>query len=213
MGITMKRATIKSCMPYQELHDLLLCRGRLGNSFPGSLHRILKVTKRRMAIRASSWQGAHTWAQSSCWYCFCPLTSLSSSLRLQWLQRRSRNQTSFFVGVSAASDRISKKENMHLLSVFPCLSFSYLFSSLFCIFPSQIFQFYSNQISTTSPYFGFQKTTLSYFLFCASVNLRDQLAWPVSKQPCIVNESSVISVPSNIKVDQDQSICGMDKPY
>ena len=104
---------------------------------------------------------------------FCPLTSLSYSLRLQWLQRRSRNQTSFFVGVSAASDRISKKENMHLLSVFPCLSFSYLFSSLFCIFPSQIFQFYSNQFSTTSPYFGFQKTTLSYFLFCASVNLRD----------------------------------------
>ena len=70
---------------------------------------------------------------------FCPLTSLSYSLRLQWLQRRSRNQTSFFVGVSAASDRISKKENMHLLSVFPCLSFSYLFSSLFCIFPSQLF--------------------------------------------------------------------------
>ena len=62
MGITMKRATIKSCMPYQELHDLLLCRGRLGNSFPGSFHQILKVTKRRMAMRASSWQGAHTWA-------------------------------------------------------------------------------------------------------------------------------------------------------
>ena len=111
--------------------------------------------------------------KSSSWYFFCPLTSLSYSLRLQWLQRRSRNQTSFFVGVSAASDRISKKENMHLLSVFPCLSFSYLFSSLFCILPSQIFQFYSNQFSTTSPYFGFQKTTLSYFLFCALVNLRD----------------------------------------
>ena len=123
-------------------------------------------------------------------------------ITMKTLQRRSRNQTTFFVGVSAASDRISiKKGNMHLLSVFPCLSFSYLFSSLFCIFPSQLFQFYSNQFSTTSPYFGFQKTTLSYFLFCASVNLRDQLAWPVSKQQCIVNESSVISVPSNIKVD------------
>ena len=148
MGITMKRATIKSCMPYQELHDLLLCRGRLGNSFPGSFHQILKVTKRMMAMRASSWQGAHTWAQSSSWYCFCPLTSLSSSLRLQWLQRRSRNQTSFFVGVSAASDRISIKQGKHAFALrislleffvfvlkpilyFPIPTFSILFQPIF----------------------------------------------------------------------------------
>ena len=62
---------------------------------------------------------------------------------------------------------------LSLLSVFPCLSFSYMFSCLFCIFPSQLFQPYSNQFSTTSPYFGFQKTTYSYFLFCVSVNLKD----------------------------------------
>ena len=60
--------------------------------------------------------------------------------------------------VENVTEILSKKENMHLLSIFPCLSFSYLFSSLNCIFPSQLFQLYSNQFSTTSPYFGFQKT-------------------------------------------------------
>ena len=39
---------------HQELHDLLLCRRRLGNSFPMSFNRILEVAKRRMAMRASS---------------------------------------------------------------------------------------------------------------------------------------------------------------
>ena len=61
MGITIKRATIRSCMPNVTKNSVIFFFA-VDDSFPGSFHRILEVAKRRMAMRASSWQGAHTWA-------------------------------------------------------------------------------------------------------------------------------------------------------
>ena len=99
-------------------------------------------------MRASSWQGAHTWVKSSSYYCFCLLTPLSFSLRLQWRQRWSRNQKCFCVGVAAASDKISIKKGRHAYAIpislleffifvlkpilyFPIPNFSILFQPIF----------------------------------------------------------------------------------
>ena len=79
---------------------------------------------------------------------FALWAAAGSSLSLQWLQRRSRNQTSLFDGVSAASDRISIKKGKHVFAIrislleffifvlkpilyFPIPTFSILFQPIF----------------------------------------------------------------------------------
>ena len=103
-----------------------------------------------------------------------PLLGIASAPWLLWVLPWGCSGCREGVGIRRSSSSVfqqqvteflSKKENMHLQSVFPCLSFSYLFSSLFCIFPSQLFQFYFNQFSTTSHILGFRRPLSVIFYF------------------------------------------------
>ena len=141
-GITRNSATIKSCMPYVTKNSLIFffAGDDLGAVFLGASTELSEVTERRMATRASSWKGAHT----------CSPLGLASAPWLLWVLHWGcsgcRGGRGGGGGIRHPSSSVSqqqflaKRENLHLfalLSVFPWLSVSYLFSCPFCIFPSQ----------------------------------------------------------------------------